>query len=61
MTTAVEVPVTSFPIPLVQQLPLTMGLTLPEELTSYVFNEDLGEYGDFRIHIGEKLTFWFIR
>ena len=45
MTTNVEVPTTQFPIPLMQQLPVRMGLYLPEELRSYEFRQDLGDAG----------------
>lgn len=52
MTTNVEVPTTQFPIPLMQQLPVRMGLYLPEELRSYEFRQDLGDAGVFEIEIG---------
>lgn len=52
MTTNVEVPTTQFPVPLMQKLPLRMGLFLPEELRVYEFREDLGDAGTFEIEIG---------
>lgn len=44
---------TSFPVPLVRKLPLTMGLHLPEALTDFVHEEDLGDDGTFAIDIGD--------
>jgi len=52
MTTSVEVPTTQFPVPLMQQLPVRMGLYLPEELRNYEFRQDLGDAGVFEIEIG---------
>jgi hypothetical protein len=52
MTTNVEVPTTQFPVPLMQQLPVRMGLFLPEELRNYEFRQDLGDAGVFEIEIG---------
>jgi hypothetical protein len=52
MTTNVEVPATQFPVPLMQQLPVRMGLFLPEELSNYQFRQDLGDAGVFEIEIG---------
>ena len=44
---------TSFPIPLVTKVPLTVGLHLPEELLNYSLNEDHGDNGKFSIDIGD--------
>lgn len=52
MTTSVEVPATQFPVPLMQPLPVRMGLFLPEELRTYQFRQDLGDAGVFEIEIG---------
>lgn len=52
MTTNVEVPTTQFPVPLMQKLPVRMGLFLPEELRNYEFRQDLGDAGVFEIDIG---------
>jgi hypothetical protein len=52
MTTNVEVPTTQFPVPLMQQIPVRMGLFLPEELVNYEFRQDLGDAGIFEIEIG---------
>lgn len=52
MTTNVEVPTTQFPVPLMQQIPVRMGLFLPDELRNYEFRQDLGDAGIFEIEIG---------
>lgn len=52
MTTNVEVPATQFPIPLVEKIPVRMGLFLPDELRNYEFRQDLGDAGVFEIEIG---------
>jgi hypothetical protein len=53
MTTNVELPVTQFPVPLMEKLPVRMGFYLSEELLTYQFREDLGQNGTFEIEIGE--------
>ncbi|MEZ5560792.1 MAG: hypothetical protein R3E86_19880 [Pseudomonadales bacterium] len=52
---AVEVP-QEFPIPLVEKLPLRMGLLLTPELTSYVHEQTLEGSGDWRIELGSAQT-----
>jgi hypothetical protein len=44
---------TRFPVPLVRKLPITMGLHIPETLTGFVHEEDLGDDGTFSIDIGD--------
>ena len=41
-----------FPVPVVERLPLTMGLHLDDELVNFVFTEDLGEGGKWEIALG---------
>lgn len=41
-----------FPVPLLEPLPLTIGLVLDEQLTGYVHEESLPGNGDWRIDIG---------
>jgi hypothetical protein len=54
MSTTVEVDEqTKFPVPLVNKIPLTVGLSLPEELLTFVHSEDHGDDGTFTIEIGE--------
>jgi len=55
MTTSVEVPTEpeQFPVPLLEKLPIAMGLNLPADLLGYEFREDLGEAGEFVIDIGD--------
>lgn len=48
---SVAVP-TNFPIPLVEKLPLTMGVYLNPELLAYVHEEDLETSGDWSIDLG---------
>lgn len=43
---------TTVPTPLVDPLPLTMGVHFGETLTDYVHEEDLELYGKFRIELG---------
>jgi len=54
-TTSIAVPTepTQFPIPVLDKVPLVMGLNLPDELLSYEFREDLGDAGEFVIEIGD--------
>ncbi|MGI9326498.1 MAG: hypothetical protein ACR2PZ_14845 [Pseudomonadales bacterium] len=47
----IEVP-TEFPVPLLDPLPVAVGLVLDEALTSYVHEEELPEAGKWRISIG---------
>ena len=44
---------TSFPVPLVRKLPITVGLHLPDSLRHFVHEEDLGDDGTFAINIGD--------
>lgn len=54
MSTTVEVDEqTKFPVPLVNKIPLTVGLYLPEELLTFVHSEDHGDDGTYTIEIGE--------
>ena len=48
---SIEVP-TQFPVPLVQKLPLAMGLHLDKTLTEYVHTETIEAQGDWRISLG---------
>lgn len=48
---AVEVPA-EFPVPLLRQLPVTVGLVLSDDLTSFVHEETLPDNGDWRIVLG---------
>lgn len=48
---AVEVP-TEFPVPLLRQLPVNVGLVLSDDLTSFVHEETLPDNGDWRIVLG---------
>jgi hypothetical protein len=41
-----------FPVPVVERLPLTMGVHLDDALVNYVFTEDLGEGGEWEIELG---------
>ena len=59
-TTEVEVPTTRFPVPLVEKYPVIMGLTLPEALTTFSHEEDLGDGGEFRINIGDAQEVMFV-
>ncbi len=43
---------TTVPTPLVEPLPLTMGVHFDASLTDYVHEEDLELYGKFRIELG---------
>jgi len=54
----VEVP-TSFPVPLVSQYPLRVGVHLSDELTSYVFEQSLEGGGDYSIDLGGAQTTMF--
>ncbi|MCZ6644097.1 MAG: hypothetical protein O7F71_21185 [Gammaproteobacteria bacterium] len=47
----IEVP-TQFPVPLVQPLPLTMGVHLDKTLTEYVHKETIEARGNWRIVLG---------
>jgi hypothetical protein len=47
----VEVP-TDFPVPLLQRLPINVGLVLSDELTSFAHEESLPDNGDWRIVLG---------
>lgn len=47
----VEVP-TEFPVPLLDPLPVAVGLVLDEALTNYVHEEELPDAGKWRISIG---------
>lgn len=49
---SVSVP-TRFPVPLVQKVPLVVGMHLPDELTNYTFVQDLGQEGEFSIDLGD--------
>lgn len=54
MSTSVEVDEeTVFPVPLVNKIPLTVGVHLPEELLEFVHVESLGDDGEFSIDIGD--------
>jgi len=54
MTTSVEVDEeTVFPIPLVNKIPLTVGVHLSDELLGFIHQEDLGDNGKFVIDIGD--------
>jgi hypothetical protein len=54
MSTSVEVDEeTVFPVPLVNKIPLTVGVHLPEELLEFVHEESLGDDGEFSIDIGD--------
>lgn len=44
---------TSFPIPLVTKVPLTIGVHLPEQLLNYSLVEDHGDNGKFSIAVGD--------
>jgi hypothetical protein len=44
---------TRFPVPLVEKLPITIGVHLPEELLTFSLEQDLGETGRFTISIGD--------
>jgi hypothetical protein len=48
---SVEAPI-KFPVPVVETLPLTMGLVLTDELTGYVHEEKLENNGNWVIDIG---------
>ncbi len=48
---SVEVP-TKFPVPLVQKVPLVVGVHLSDELINYTFVQDLGQNGEFSINLG---------
>lgn len=54
---SVSVPPT-LPVPLVQQIPLNMGVYLSDELRGYVFQESL-ESGDWRIEFGPAQQLMF--
>lgn len=41
-----------FPVPVVERLPVSIGLYLDEALVTYVFQEDLGEGGEWEIELG---------
>jgi len=57
LSTEVEVDEdTEFPIPLVQKIPLNIGLHLPEQLLGFVHEENLGDNGTFKIDIGDAQT-----
>ncbi len=47
------------PVPLVDRLPLTMGVYLSDELVSYVHEETIPESGDWRIDLGSAQTVMF--
>jgi hypothetical protein len=49
---SVAVPTTSFPVPLVEKLPLRMGIHLNDELLAYVHAEKLETAGDWSIDLG---------
>lgn len=49
----------SLPQPLVQQLPLSIGLHLSEDLVSYVHEESLEGSGDWRIELGAAQSVMF--
>lgn len=54
LSTTVEVDEeTPFPVPLVNKIPITVGLHLPEALLSFQHSEDHGDDGNFTISIGE--------
>lgn len=44
---------TEFPVPLVNKIPLTMGVHLPQELLDFVHKENLGDDGSFTIDISD--------
>ena len=48
---SVAVP-TQFPVPLLNKVPHDFGLVLSKELTSYVHEEKIPEYGEWRIELG---------
>jgi len=50
----------SLPQPLVQQLPLSIGLHLSEDLVSYVHEESLEGSGDWRIELGTAQSVMFV-
>lgn len=54
MSTSVEMTQdTSFPVPLVAKVPLTVGVHLPEALLNYTLEEDHGDNGKFSLAIGD--------
>jgi hypothetical protein len=55
---AVEVPAT-FPIPVVQKVPRTVGIHLDEHLTTYIHRERLENMGDWEINLGPSQTAMF--
>ena len=57
---SVAVP-TNFPEPLLNKVPHTMGLVLSDELMSYVHEETIPEFGDWRIDIGPAQEPMFTR
>jgi hypothetical protein len=48
-----------FPVPLVDRIPLPMGLHLDESLTGYVHAEELEEQGEWEIDLGSAQTQMF--
>ncbi|MDE0419579.1 MAG: hypothetical protein OXK76_01650 [Gammaproteobacteria bacterium] len=52
---------TTVPRPLVDPIPAAMGVYIDETLKTYVHEEELPEYGDYRIDIGASQTPVFAR
>jgi len=52
MTTAVEV-TGEFPTPLVEPMPVAIGLYLPESFRAYTAEEQISDRGTYRVEIGE--------
>lgn len=51
---------TPFPVPLVNKIPITVGLYLPEELLTFTHSENHGDDGNFTISIGEAQRSVFV-
>ena len=55
----VQVPPADLPIPLVKQLPVSVGLYLSDELISYFHEEEMAQNGTWRIDIGNAQELMF--
>jgi hypothetical protein len=49
------------PSPLIEPLPLTMGVYLQPALTQYVYEERIADHGDWRIEVGSMQTRLFMQ
>lgn len=47
---------TTFPVPLVNKVPVTMGVHLDEELLGFVYNETIEKKGEWNVDVGSVQT-----